>query len=150
MDFSTLDIGLTQGDTRAVTVTTIKPQHQGKPVLNGHGEQLELHVIPLTSPEGMREFRKVNYKFDTTQLQGARTEATEEELDKLADLDEASGLELASRLLTGWNLKTSTGEAIECSLENRTKFLTAFPLLASVVSSKAMNSGDELGKSAKA
>lgn len=147
MDFKKLNIGIEAEAVaeKAVTVTTFKPEYNGKPIMNGNGKPLEFHIVAIESPEGQQEWRRVTTKYGLGREQDF-SEATDEDIDKYLKLQEKSGYELIIRLVKGWNLEEENGEAIPCTKENREAFFKAYEPVAALVSLNVVKMAGALGK----
>lgn len=119
MDFSTIEIEAPKKKAAKATAVKFTPvDGDKKPLIKIGGAALTLDLLPMTSPEGARELQKWRLKFgaDTGE---AHLEADEAELDRLVDLENEKGAELAARVVCGWNIKNKAGEDVPCTLESR-------------------------------
>lgn len=152
MDFSSLEIESTRAKNAAkATVVKFKPLNdEGKPLGKMGGVDLVVDLLPMTSPEGLRELQKWRIKYG--KAEDAHPDATEEELDALADAEDVRSAELAARVVAGWNIKGKDGKDVPCTLENRKAFFEnkAFAPVAVAVMNEVTRVSDALGNSKKA
>lgn len=144
MDFSTFDFGLNEKAKATETTIKLKLEHKGKPVQGPNGKQVEVEMLAPGSPEGTREARKWGLKWLSGV--GDYSEATDEELAEALDREDEGGVDLAVRLVRGWNIATKEGE-IACTPENRRGLFSAQPDLLTVMIAAYRAAGAKLGKS---
>lgn len=145
--FDQLNIGIAAPAEAVYQTVPFTPVIDGVEAQNGDGEPLVLQLLPFSTPEGMREYRKAGIKYGLRELGTAHPKASEKQLDALAERESASGPEIVSRMVAGWNLKDVDGADIPSSLENKVGFFSHFVNIAVAVTNRLVEVTDELGKS---
>ncbi len=150
MDFNSIEIETKTKPQKATAVKFTPVDDKGESLMSIGGVALELKLLPMSSPEGARELQKWRIKFGDDE--GAHMDADEAELDRLADLQNERGAELAARIVAGWNIKNKTGKDVPCTLENRKACFEneQFAPVAVAVMVEVMKIAAELGNSKKA
>ena len=150
MDFSKISIEKTTKTPKATVVKFTPVDDKGAPLMLIGGMALELSLMPMTSPEGVRELQKWRVKFG--QDDGSpKLEASEEELDDLVNVENIKGAELAARVVAGWNIKSKDGKDVPCTLENRKACFENddFSAVAVAVMAQTTKIAEQLGNSKK-
>lgn len=140
MDFTKLDIGAAQPAAQETAFTVDLPEFK-----NGNGKPLSVTVLAFTSPEGRKELRKWQLRFGM--LAKDHSDASEDQLDTLADKAAEGDVEMIARVMRGWNLEEASGKAVDCSLDNRKAFLAAFPAVTLVLAGRVAALAEDLGNS---
>lgn len=141
MDFSKLKISdqVTKADFPTAEVTFEQFQ-------NGNGKPLSIRLNPANSPVGRRELRKWMMRYPDSDNDNFPS-LSEADLDAEIDRQNAAGTELPARLIHSWNVQNSSGESIDCTLDNKMAFLRTFEDVLTAVSHEMACLAGELGNS---
>lgn len=143
MDFSTFDFGLPKEPTKTETTVSVELVHDGKPVKGPGGKQVVFDMLAPGSPEATKELRKWRIKWGIAN-DDDMVDATEDALAEAVDREDASGVDLAVRLVVGWNIvegKTS----VECSRDNRRALFAAHGALAGIAVQQYRKQANKMG-----
>jgi len=151
MDFSQIEIEAPKPVAKATAVAFVPKDDKGEPLIKIGGEPLELKLLPMSSPEGARELQKWRLKFGIKEGE-AHLDADEDELDRLVEMENERGAELAARVVAGWNIKNKNGKAVACTLENRKAVFEneTFAAVAVAVMTETTRISEALGNSKRA
>lgn len=150
MDFTKLGLSA-KTDTRTETAVSIEPlDADGKTVALSNGETLRFDILLSNTPEGQREIRKWGKRTGAGKSDKDFAEATEEELDAAVEKDMVAEIELAARVVKGWNLIDANAKPVECSLDNRRAFFGHFTALRTNTIEQMNKQVEALGNGKKA
>lgn len=122
MDLKSLGIPCPD-DAATETVATITPTGaDGLPITLANGEILQFDLILPNTPHGRREVRKWLLQTGANKELPDLSDADEATLDAAADKESRKEVDLAARVVAGWNLVDAKSKAVPCTLENRRAF----------------------------
>ena len=141
MDFASLEIGAPKRPKpKTETQTFDFDEFQ-----NGAGKPLSLTVMAPGAPASERETAKWRQKWGIGKVPAKNLRASEAELQKLVDEERRANIDLFARLVVDWNVEHPKSGPVECSLDNRAKFLAAFDAVTDALAAKMQEAAADLG-----